>query len=458
MTQKADSLRIPPHDIEAEMSVIGAAMLGDRYAIDQAAAILTRDDFYRDANAHIWDSILAIHDKKQPVDVVTLKDDLSRRGILEQIGGLDYLMRLGEVAFTTANIAHYARIVRDRAGSRSVIAVATESATRAYSGELYSDLISDMEAKVLGLRKRGEGAGSWTHVKVAAKEALEQLYERYEAGGAIPGICSSWEALDRITLGLRDTYLYILAARPGMGKTQAALQICADAALGQGKSVGVVSLEMSKASLIDRIACTLCYIDMHRYSKGQLSQDEFQRINSVVSSLWESSIHIDDNTGQTVNDIRIRARRLQAEHGLDLLIIDHLHLIRHDGKGSENRSQWLGDIAQSLHDLARDLEIPVVALAQLNRSVEKREDKRPVLSDLAESGGVEAAADVVAFIYRAAYYDQGAPSNEAQGAEIIVAKHRNGPRGTAHLQFKPWCVRFEDVPRIPEHGTPGGMF
>jgi replicative DNA helicase len=442
------------------MAVLGAMLLGDRGALERATEILTRDDFYRDTHAHIFDGMVALAEKDEPVDPVTLKDELQRKGILEQIGGVGYLLQLGEIEFTTANIVYYARIVQEKAVLRRLIEAASQIAGLAYGEvEEVSEMVDRAERTIFEVARRRDSQG-FTPLRPLLNDAFEKIDTLYHDRGITTGVDTGFSDINYMTSGLQDGDLIILAARPSMGKTSLAMGIGQNACLRAGKSVAVFSLEMSKESLVQRLICSEARVDAHRMRTGFLQDDDWERISGAVQRLWDANLFIDDSTDMSHLEMRAKCRRLRAEHGLDLVIVDYLQLMRGTGRGDSNRNEEITQIARGLKSLARELKVPVIALSQLSRAVERREDKRPMLSDLRESGSIEAEADIVSFIYRPAYYErkqmmsQDAEEKkeeeqqsdyEGEEAEVIIAKQRNGPTGTVKLAFIPKYARFDNL-------------
>lgn len=452
--------RVPPHNIEAEMAVLGSMMLGDRGAVERAAEMLARDDFYRENHALIFEAMISLSEKDEPVEIVTLKDELQRKGVLDNIGGLVYLMQLGEIEFTTANLPYYARIVQEKAIMRRLIEAANQIAGLAYNEvDEVSDLVDRSERIIFEVARRRDSQG-FTPLRPLLNEAFERIDILYHEKGVTTGIDTGFVDLNYMTSGLQDGDLIILAARPSMGKTSLAVGIGQNACLRANKSVAVFSLEMSKEQLVQRMICSEARVDAHRMRTGFLHDEDWERISHAVQRLWEANLFIDDSTDMSHLEMRAKCRRLRAEHGLDLVIVDYLQLMRGTGR-NDNRNEEITTIARGLKSLARELRVPVIALAQLSRAVERREDKRPMLSDLRDSGSIEAEADVVSFIYRPAYYErkqmvsqdgEGQKEEENRGgeyegeeAELIIAKQRNGPTGTVKLAFVPKYARFDNL-------------
>ncbi len=449
------------------MSVLGAMMLGDRSAIERATEMLARDDFYRDAHGRIFEAMVALTERDEPVDLVTMKDELSRRSILDGVGGIAYLMQLADFVPTAANLHYYAKIVAERALLRRLIETSTQIAGLAYQGtEDIDGLVDQAERAIFNVARKSRNDG-FMPLRPLLTEAFERIDTLYHERGVVTGVDTGFDDLNYMTSGLQSGDLVIIAARPSMGKTALTLNIGQNAALRANKSVAVFSLEMSKESLVQRMICSEARVDAHRMRTGYLHDEDWSRLAEAVQRLWDCSLFIDDTTDMSALEMRAKCRRLRAEHGLDLVIVDYLQLMRGHSKNNENRNQEITEIARGLKSLARELEVPVIALSQLSRTVERREDKRPMLSDLRESGAIEAEADIVAFIYRPAYYARkesvsatseekadieagGTGEYSGEEAEIIIAKQRNGPTGTVKLSFQPKFARFENLAQFRE--------
>lgn len=454
--------RIPPQNIEAEMAVLGAMLLGDKSAIERASELLLRDDFYREAHARIYEAMLAIAEKSEPVDIVTLSEELQRRTQIEHIGGLAYLMQLGDFVPTTANVTYYARIVQQKAVLRKLIETSSEIAGLAYQDPENVDILVDQAEKLMldvGQRRR---QGGFVPLKPLLSDTFDKIENLYSARGVVTGIDTGFVDLNKMTSGLQKGDLIIIAARPSMGKTALTLTIGQNAAL-LGNVVAIFSLEMSKESLTQRMMCSEGRVNSHSLRTGHLYADDWTRLAEGVDRLWKCNLFIDDTTDMSALEMRSKCRRLKAEHGLDLVIVDYLQLMRGSSKDAESRNYEITEIARGLKNLAREMDCPVIALSQLSRKVESREDKRPMLSDLRESGSIESEADIVGFIYRPTYYarkevisldddEGGGPisNNDAEEAEFIIAKQRNGPTGTVRLAFIPSFARFENLAKRSE--------
>ncbi|MCR4439225.1 MAG: replicative DNA helicase [bacterium] len=430
--------RVPPQSLEAEMAVLGAMLLQEE-AVLKAIEMLDEQSFHKPAHRKIFRAALALHERNEPVDIVTLSDELERQKELEEVGGSYYLTELVERIPSAANVEYHAKIVLEKALRRKLIEVANEISVEAYEGEeeVYH-LIDRAEQKIFRLadRRLRRGFVSINPIMHQTFEVIDQFHQRR---GGVTGIATGFTRLDELTAGLQKSELIVIAGRPSMGKTAFALNIAYHAALNEGLPVGIFSLEMAAHQLALRMLCTAARVDQHLVRTGRLAEEDWPRLSLAVGHLAEAPIFIDDTPAINVLEIRAKARRLQAEHGLALLIVDYLQLVRGPGQ-AESRQHEISMITQSLKALAKELDIPVVALSQLSRAVETRGgDRRPILSDLRESGAIEQDADVVLFIYRPEVYGTG----EQEGtAEVIIGKQRSGPTGTVHLTFVKEYVMF----------------
>jgi replicative DNA helicase len=424
--------RLPPQNVEAEQAVLGAILL-DPDALLTALEILDADDFYRTAHTKIFQAMVRLSERREPVDIVTLTAELQAQEILEEVGGVAYLTQLSNSVPTAANVDHYAKIVHEKAVARRLIHVATQIASTGYqAGSDVSDLLDEAERKIFSLSQERNTKG-FTHIKDVLLDTFERIEKLYANKGAVTGIPSGYPDLDRMLSGFQKSDLIIVAARPSVGKTAFALNIAQNVAVRARQPVAIFSLEMSKEQLVQRILCAEGNLDANRMRTGFLEDEDWPKLSMAVGTLSEAPIFIDDTPGITVSDIRSKCRRLQAEHGLGMILIDYLQLIQGRPGKAENRQQEISEISRTLKGLARELDVPVIALSQLSRSVEQRHDKRPMLSDIRESGSIEQDADVVAFLYREDYYDKD--SEKKNIIEIIIAKQRNGPTGTVELVF-----------------------
>lgn len=442
-------LRLPPQHTEAEQAVLGA-MLISADAVAQAAEALDPDDFYKTAHKSIFAAMRKLYENGQPVDVVTTTAALqSEESSLESIGGVEYLVNLAGAMPTALHIGHYTQIVQEKALMRRIISTATQIAEQGYDGELpAADVLAEAERRILEL-SQSRRVRDFTHISEVLETTFDRIEQLYASEGQLTGIPTGYSELDRMTSGFQKSDLIIVAARPSVGKTAFALNVGQNIAVRAGQPVAIFSLEMSKDQLVQRMLCAEAYIDGHRLRNGTLEDEDWPKLSMGVSSLANAPIYIDDSPGITVPEMRSKLRRLKTEHGLGFVVIDYLQLI-HGRRGSgENRQQEISEISRSLKQLARELEVPIVALAQLSRSVEQRQDKRPMLSDIRESGSIEQDADIVAFLYRDDYYD---PESEKKNIiEIIIAKQRNGPTGKVELVFLKNYNKFVNLER--DHQT-----
>ena len=437
------NLKIPPHSIEGEQAVLGGLML-DKRAWEQIADRITEEDFYRHDHRLIFRSIAKLEAADKPFDVVTLSDELSKTHELDVAGGLAYLGQLAKDTPSAANIRAYADIVHERSVFRQLIEIGTDIAGSGYApeGRDSKELLDDAERKVFTIAEQGSRANSgFKGIKQLLTSTVEQIDKLFEQEGTLTGVTTGFKDFDEQTSGLQKGDLVIVAGRPSMGKTTFSMNIAENAAIAQGTSVAIFSMEMPAESLAMRMISSMGRIDQHRLRTGQLNDEDWPRITSAVSLLSEAKVFIDDTPALSPTDLRARARRLKREHGLGLIVIDYLQLMQVAGS-SENRTNEISEISRGLKALAKELEVPVIALSQLNRSLEQRPNKRPVMSDLRESGAIEQDADVIVFIYRDEVYNED--TAEKGIAEIIVGKQRNGPIGTTRLTFLGQFTKFEN--------------
>ncbi len=433
--------RVPPQDTDAERSVLGAMLL-ERDALLQAVELLAPEDFYRPAHARVFAAMQSLFERSEPVDEVTVAAELKARGDLDKVGGAAAMAALTESVPSAANAGHYAQIVRSRALMRRLIQVATAIATTGYEAGAEIDLmLDDAEAKIFEITRAREHR-SFVPIKEVVKDAFKRIETLYQKKESVTGVPTGFVDLDRLTSGLQSGDLIIVAGRPSMGKTALALNMAQHAALKHKTSVAVFSLEMSKEQLVMRMLCSEGRIDSHRLRGGFLRDTDWPKLARAAGTIAEAPLFIDDTGALSILEVRAKARRLQAQHGLGMIVLDYLQLMR--GRAStEGREREISEISRGLKALAKELAVPVVALSQLNRSLEQRTDKRPLLSDLRESGAIEQDADVICFVYRDDYYH---PDSEKKGlAEIIVGKQRNGPTGTVELRFFGEYTRFESA-------------
>ncbi|TDJ24873.1 MAG: replicative DNA helicase [Gammaproteobacteria bacterium] len=453
LSQRVEDLKVPPHSLEAEQSVIGGLMLVNR-AWDDIADIINEQDFYRHDHALILRSINALSEEGQPYDLVTVSEWLGARGELDSIGGLAYLSILANDTPTAVNIKAYAKIVREYSILRSLIQVGNEISASAYNseGKPSKQLVDEAERKVFLIAdQRAGNRQGFEAINELLGRAVKRVEEMYRSDTTLTGIATGFTDFDAKTSGLQKSDLIIIAGRPSMGKTSFAMNLAENAALHNNNSVAVFSMEMPGEQLALRMMSSLGRIDSHSLRTGKLDDQDWPRLISSVSMLSKAKLFIDDTAALTPTELRAKTRRLKREHGLDLVIVDYLQLMQVGGS-TENRATEISEISRSLKALAKELEVPIVALSQLNRSVEQRPDKRPVMSDLRESGSIEQDADVILFIYRDEVYND--ESADKGIAEIIIRKQRNGPIGTVRLSFLGQYTRFENL----AHDDYGGRF
>ncbi|RNF39919.1 replicative DNA helicase [Planococcus salinus] len=424
--------RVPPHNHEAEQSVIGAIFLEPQSLIT-VAEIVMPEDFYRIAHQKIFQTMLTLSDQGKAIDVVTVTEELSVKKELEDVGGLSYLTEIANSVPTAANVAHYAHIVEEKALLRRLIRVATSIVEDGFTREDEVEaLLSEAEKKMMEVSSR-KNAGDFTHIKDVLVKTYDNIELLHTRKGDVTGIPTGFRDLDHITAGFQRNDLIIVAARPSVGKTAFALNVAQNVATKTDENVAIFSLEMGAEQLVMRMLCAEGNIDAQVLRTGALQNEDWRKLTMAMGSLSNAGIFIDDTPGIRVNDIRAKCRRLKQEYGLGMIMIDYLQLIQGPGRSGENRQQEVSDISRSLKALARELEVPVIALSQLSRGVEQRQDKRPMMSDLRESGSIEQDADIVSFLYREDYYDK--ETEDQNMIEIIVAKQRNGPTGTVKLAF-----------------------
>ncbi len=442
LTSDVSDLRLPPQNLDAEQSILGAVLL-ENSALNKALEVIVEEDFHRGAHRTIFAGMIELADRNEVVDQITLTDLLKTKGLLEQVGGAAYVAELVQAVPSASNIRHHCKIVREKSLLRGLIRTATEIVTKGYDGLGESeDLLEYAEREIFRLAQ-GRLGRSFVPMHQIVKESIEIVDRLFSRKERITGVPSGYRVIDDITAGLQPSDLIIIAGRPSMGKTSLALGMAEYAAIRANLTVGIFSLEMSQAQLVLRMLSSQAFLDSHALRTGQLTSDNWHALCAAADRLESAKIFIDDSGGLTVQQMRGKARRLKAEHGLDLLVIDYLQLMQ-GRSDSESRQQEISDISRSLKALAKELEIPVVALSQLSRAVENRTDKRPVLSDLRESGAIEQDADVVMFIYREEVYN---PDTEEKRniADILIRKHRNGPTGDRQLTFLEQYAKFADL-------------
>ena len=431
--------RIPPHDEEAEQAVIGS-MLTDKDAVASAIEVLKPDDFYADYNKTIYEAIMNIYAKAEPIDIITVKNELTSLEKLEAVGGLEYLASLPEKVPTTANVEKYVKIVEEKSLLRNLIKTANNLIELGYNkNEDVENIMDNAEKQIFDMMQRKSQKG-YTSIKDILVDSFEELQELYNNKKHVTGVPSGFADLDDLTAGFHKSELILIAARPAMGKTAFALNIASNAATKYNVPVVVFSLEMSQIQCANRILCSQAMVDSSKYAKGDIKDEDWEKLVIASGELSDSAgIFIDDTAGITIAEIRAKCRKLKLEKNIGLVVIDYLQLIQGSGRAS-SREQEIAEISRSLKLLAKEINVPVIALSQLSRAPEARTDHRPMLQDLRESGSIEQDADVVMFIYRDDYYNP--QSEQTNIAEIIIAKNRSGPVGTRELLWMPQYTKF----------------
>jgi replicative DNA helicase len=436
--------RLPPQNIEAEQAVLGAIFL-EPSSLTMASEILIPDDFYRAGHQKIFQMMLQLSDKGKAVDLITVTEELSAAKLLEDTGGVSYLSELAGSVPTAANIEYYAKIVEEKSLLRRLIRTATTIATDGYTREDEVEvLLGEAEKSILEVSGR-KNAGAFHNIKDVLVRTYDNIEVMNNRVGEVTGIATGFSELDRMTAGFQRNDLIIVGARPSVGKTAFALNIAQNVATKSGENIAIFSLEMGAEQLVMRMLCAEGNIDAQRLRTGSLTDEDWGKLTMAMGSLSNAGIFIDDTPGVRITDIRSKCRRLKQEHGLGMILIDYLQLILGSGRSGENRQQEVSEISRSLKALARELKVPVIALSQLSRGVEQRQDKRPMMSDIRESGSIEQDADVIAFLYRDDYYDRESESKNI--IEIIIAKQRNGPTGTVSLAFVKEYNKFVNLER-----------
>jgi replicative DNA helicase len=440
-------LRVPPHSIEAESSVLGGLLL-DNGAWDRVGDLLVDNDFYRHEHKLIYAAIGALINASKPADVITVNEYLQNQGKADEMGGLGYLNSLAQYVPSASNIRRYAEIVRERSILRKLVSASDEIATNAFNpqGKAIDRILDEAEQKIFNIGEEGSRMKQgFQSMDTLVVELLDRVQEMADNPNDITGVPTGFYDLDRMTSGLQPGDMVVLAARPSMGKTAFAINIAEHVALNEGLPVAVFSMEMGASQLAVRVVGSIGRIDQGHLRTGKLSDDEWPRLTEAIEKLRTVSLHIDETPGLTPSELRANARRLARQCGkLGLIVVDYLQLMSGSGgSGGDNRATELGEISRGLKMLAKELQCPVIALSQLNRSVEQRTDKRPMMSDLRESGAIEQDADIIMFIYRDDYYNKD--SKEPGVAEIIIGKQRNGPTGTVKLTFLKNLTRFESL-------------
>lgn len=423
--------RVPPQNVDAEQSILGAILI-DPEAIIKITDSLSPDDFYREDHHIIYEHMLKLFEKRKPIDMLTLTDALESSKKLSFVGGATYIATLTGMVNSSVHIVHHAEIIKNKAMLRKLISAGSKIADLGYHEDAESEIVLDEAEAALFSVSQTHLKNNFVPIGSVLSESFDRIDELHKNKGALRGVTTGFKAMDNLLGGLQKSDLIILAARPSMGKTTLAMNIAENAAIKAHAKVGVFSLEQSKDQLVDRLLCSQAGVDTWKLRTGNLNDEDFPRIGQAMGILSEAPIFIDDTPGLSALEVLTKARRLRMEHGLDLIVIDYLQLMR--GRTTESRNQEVSEISRSLKGLARELEVPVIALSQLSRAVESRPDKRPMLSDLRESGSIEQDADVVMFIYRDEYYEKD--SEKKNIAEILVRKHRNGPVGEVDLYFQ----------------------
>lgn len=434
--------KIPPHDLEAEQAIIGS-MLTDKDAVIASIEVLKSDDFYREDNKIIYEAILNLYNRAEPIDIITVKAELESMGKFEKVGGLEYLAELPEKVPTTANANKYIKIVEEKSTLRRLIKTANEIIELGYdTTEEVDDIMEGAEKKIFNIMQ-DKSQKSYTPIKDALVESFTKLEELYNRKQHITGVPSGFTELDYRTAGFHGAELILIAARPAMGKTAFALNIATNAALKANVPVAVFSLEMSKEQLVNRILCSESMVDSNKVRTGKLEEDDWTKLAGTIGPLSEAEIYIDDTPGINIMEIRAKCRKLKLEKNIGMVVIDYLQLIQGSGRRVGSREQEISEISRSLKILAKELNVPVIALSQLSRAAEQRLDHRPMLSDLRESGAIEQDADIVMFLYRDDYYNKDSEKKDI--AEVIIAKHRGGSTGTVELLWLGSYTKFVNL-------------
>jgi len=435
--------RLPPQNLEAEQSILGAILI-DNNALPKALEILTPEDFYKLSHRKIFYAVTELFDRNEPIDLITLPDYLKKKNELEDVGGISYLSSLVNIVPTAANVKYHSNIVRERALLRGLLRSANDIAGKVYENNLDAeDLVDYAEKSIFDISDKRVKA-SFVSLKEVIKDSFEMIEHLYDKKETVTGVPSGFKDLDDFTTGFQKGDLVVVGGRPSMGKTAFTLNVAQHVGLDLREPVAIFSLEMSKEQLALRMLCSEAMVNSNSIRKGFIRKEDWHKLTSAASNLTGAPIFIDDSSAITVLELRAKARRLKMEHGLSLVIVDYLQLMK--GKGSfERREQEISDISRSLKGLAKELHVPVIAVSQLNRSVESRRPPKPMLADLRESGAIEQDADVILFLYRDEVYNKDNPANKGK-AEVDIAKQRNGPAGvTVHLAYISHCTRFMNM-------------
>ncbi len=439
--------KVPPHDTEAEQAVIGS-MLTDKDAIISSIEVLKEEDFYREDNKTIYEAILNLYNRAEPVDIITLKAELSSMGKLEAIGGLEYLAELPDKVPTTSNVDKYIKIVEEKSLLRSLIKTANDIIKLGYDETQDVEFLMDQAEKKIFDTIQSRNQKGYSSIKDILVDTFTQLEQLYNQKQHITGVPTGFADLDYKTAGMHGSELILVAARPAMGKSAFALNIATYAATRGNAPVAIFSLEMSKEQMVNRILCSEAMVDSNKVRTGKIDDEEWGKLADASGILSESKIFIDDTPGISIMEIRAKCRKLKLEQNIGLVVIDYLQLIQGSGKRGASREQEISEISRSLKILAKEINVPVIALSQLSRAVEQRPDHRPMLSDLRESGAIEQDADIVMFLYRDDYYNE--ESEKKNIAEVILAKHRAGSTGTVELLWLASYTKFANIERYRE--------
>ena len=439
--------KIPPNDVESEQAVIGS-MLTDKEAVSAAIEVLKPEDFYREDNRTIFEAILNLYGRSEPIDIITLKSELSSMGKFEAVGGLEYIAELPDKVPTTANVEQYIKIVEEKSVLRNLIKTANEIITLGYDQTQEVDgIIDGAEKKIFEVMQKKNQKG-YTPIKDILVETFTELEQLYNQKQRITGIPTGFSDLDFRTSGLHNSDLILVAARPAMGKSAFALNIATNAAVRAKVPVAIFSLEMSKEQMTSRILCSEAMVDSNKVRTGKIDDEEWSKLAAASGELSEANIYIDDTPGISIMEIRAKCRKMKIEKNIGLVVIDYLQLVQGSGKRGGSREQEIAEISRSLKILAKEVNVPVIALSQLSRAPEQRPDHRPMLSDLRESGSIEQDADIVMFLYRDDYYNED--SEKKNIAEVILAKHRAGSTGTVELLWLGNYTKFANIDKYRE--------
>jgi len=440
--EEMDFNKVPPHDLEAEQAVIGS-MLTDKEAVISAIEVLSDEDFYREDNRIIYSAIMNLYNRGEPIDIITLKSELSSMGKFDAVGGLEYLAELPEKVPTTANVDKYIKIVEEKAALRTLIKTANELITLGYDPtQEVDELMDNAEKKIFGVMQN-RSQKSYSSMKDILVETFIELEELYNRKEHVTGVPTGFIDLDYKTAGLHGSELILVAARPAMGKSAFALNIATNAAVRAKTPVAIFSLEMSKEQMANRILCSEALVDSNKVRTGKVEDDDWTKLAEASGILSEAQIYIDDTPGISIMEIRAKCRKMKLEKDIGLVVIDYLQLVQGSSKRAASREQEIAEISRSLKILAKEINVPVIALSQLSRAPEQRPDHRPMLSDLRESGSIEQDADIVMFLYRDDYYNQD--SDKKNVAEVILAKHRAGSTGTVELAWLGSYTKFANL-------------